>query len=571
MGLNNTTEDKVKVIFVPSYLNGDDGIFNLAYYNVLIGLDLTVFPSYYEPWGYTPLESLAFSVPTVTTTLTGFGLWVNNKYKKEVPGISVIPRDDFNDQQVVEAISQAIYNNCGLGKKNWELMRKGAYEISRIALWETLITHYWQAYDHALKGSEGKEITYYEKERIEKLPETEQVLVDIHPYWRRVQVLQNIPLKLKPLEELANNLWWSWTQDAIDLFASIDPKLWVEVNENPVELLELLPSEMLNKLENDNQFIGRLQNVYETFTSYMAEKPRDGMPGISYFSMEYGIHNSLKTFSGGLGLLAGDYLKEASDYNVPLVGVGLLYRYGYFRQMVTASGEQVALSDAQHFSRLPVSPVRDEDGNWKNVVIVLPGRSLFARIWKVQVGRIPLYLLDTDYEANQQADREITYNLYGGDNENRLKQEILLGIGGIRALREIGLVTDLYHCNEGHAAFTSLERLREYIQVGNMTFPEAVELVRASSLFTTHTPVPAGHDSFEEDLLRDLCGPLSRAAENYLEPVYESGQVPSQPEKRKIFHECPGREDVPGGKWSEQAPWRGVEEYVCGPVARIFA
>jgi len=236
--------------------------------------------------------------------------------------------------------------------------------------------------------------------------------------------------------------------------------------------------------------------------AYMTEKPREGMPGISYFSMEYGIHNSLKTFSGGLGLLAGDYLKEASDYNIPLIGIGLLYRYGYFRQMISAGGEQVALSDAQDFSRLPVTAVRDEDGNWMDINIVLPGRTLYARIWKVQVGRIPLYLLDTDYEANQEGDRGITHNLYGGDNENRLKQEILLGIGGIRALRSIGLDTDIYHCNEGHAAFTSLERLREYIQERNMTYPEAVELVRSSSLFTTHTPVPAGHDAFEEDLLR---------------------------------------------------------------------
>ena len=222
------------------------------------------------------------------------------------------------------------------------------------------------------------------------------------------------------------------------------------------------------------------------------------------------MHNSLKTFSGGLGLLAGDYLKEASDYNVPLTGVGLLYRYGYFRQIISAGGEQVALSDAQSFSRLPVSPVRDEQGNWKDIRIVLPGRTLFARIWKVQVGRVSLYLLDTDYEANQEGDRSITHNLYGGDNENRLKQEILLGIGGIRALRSIGLDTDLYHCNEGHAAFTSLERLREYIQEENMTFPEAVEVVRASSLFTTHTPVPAGHDSFEEDMLLGPIWPITR-------------------------------------------------------------
>ena len=501
-GLNNTAEDKVKVIFVPSYLNGDDGIFNLPYYDILIGLDLTLFPSYYEPWGYTPMESLAFRVPTVTTSLTGFGLWVNNKYKKEMPGITVVPRDDFNDGKVVEGISRAIYNCCAYGEETRESSRESAFSISKIALWENLIDHYWQAYSLALEGAEGKEIMYFEKERIEKLPETEQVLVDIHPFWRRVMVHQNIPEKLKLLEELSHNLWWSWSLEATELFASIDPKKWNEVNENPVELLEQLSFDKLRKLENDSQFLERLQRVHATFSEYMAEKPREGMPSVSYFSMEYGIHNSLKTFSGGLGLLAGDYLKEASDYNFPLVGVGLLYRYGYFRQMISAGGEQVVLDDVQHFSRLPVTPVRDENGKWKDVQIVLPGRTLHARIWKVQVGRIPLYLLDTDFEANQEEDRVITHTLYGGDNENRLKQEILLGIGGIRALRDIGKETDLYHCNEGHAAFTSLERLREFIQLENMTFPEAVELVRASSLFTTHTPVPAGHDAFEEDLLR---------------------------------------------------------------------
>ena len=501
-GLNNTSDDRVKVVFVPSYLNGNDGVFNLAYYDVLIGLDLTLFPSYYEPWGYTPLESLAFKVPTVTTSLTGFGLWVNNEYKKEVPGITVIPRDDFNDSDVVSGISKAIFDCSAQKGELTNQEREGAHAISRIALWDSLIKNYWKAFDHALESASGKELVYYEKERIERLPETEQALMDIHPFWRRVLVQQNIPEKLKSLDELSRNLWWSWTQDAIDLFAAIDPDMWVEVKENPVELLERLPYDTLKKLETDQKFIAKLQEVYGAFVAYMAEKPKEGLPSITYFSMEYGIHNSLKTFSGGLGLLAGDYLKEASDYNLPLTGVGLLYRYGYFRQVISAGGEQVALSDAQDFSRLPVTPVRDEQGNWKNVRLVLPGRTLSARIWKVQVGRIPLYLLDTDYEANQEGDRGITHSLYGGDNENRLRQEILLGIGGIRAMRSIGQDTDLYHCNEGHAAFTSLERLREYIQDDNMTFPEAVELVRASSLFTTHTPVPAGHDAFEEDLLR---------------------------------------------------------------------
>jgi phosphorylase/glycogen(starch) synthase len=501
-GLMNGKDDPVKVVFVPSYLNGNDGVFNLAYYDLLIGLDLTVFPSYYEPWGYTPLESLAFSVPTVTTTLTGFGLWVKNQYKKEIPGITVIPRNDFNDSEVVTGISMAIVNHCRLRDESEESYKDGAYQISRIALWKDLFSHYWKAYDNALEKASGKELVYYEKERIEKLPETEQALIDIQPHWRRVLVQQNIPENLKPLEELSRNLWWSWTQDAIDLFSCIDDTLWEEVEANPVELLERLPYETLKKLEKDEIFLDCLKKVHEGFKAYMSEEPREGIPSVSYFSMEFGIHNSLRIYSGGLGLLAGDYLKEASDYRVPMVGIGMLYRYGYFRQVISAGGEQVAVNDAQHFSRLPIIPVRDDQGNWKNIKIVLPGRTLLARIWKVQVGRVPLYLLDTDFEANQEADRTITHSLYGGDIENRLKQEILLGIGGIRALRAIGLDTDIYHCNEGHAAFTGLERLREYIQEGNMTFPEAVEIVRASSLFTTHTPVPAGHDFFEEDLLR---------------------------------------------------------------------
>jgi phosphorylase/glycogen(starch) synthase len=501
-GISNSKEDRVKVIFVPSYLNGMDGVFNLAYYDLLIGLDMTIFPSYYEPWGYTPMESLAFSIPTVTTTLTGFGLWVKNAYDREVEGITVIPRDDFNDREVVTSIGQSIMNHCKLANDARVAVRKGAYNISRIVLWENLIENYWKAYDKALVAASGKESTYHEKERIEKLPETEQVLVDIHPHWRRVLVQQSIPDQLKPLEELSRNLWWSWNQDAIDLFASIDPGLWEELGENPVELLERLPYETLKRLQKDNTYLEKLNQVQGAFQAYMNEKPKERMPSITYFSMEYGLHNTLKTFSGGLGLLAGDYLKEASDYNIRMVGVGLLYKYGYFRQVITAGGEQVAQSDAQDFSRLPVTPVRDEAGNWKDVKIVLPGRTLYARIWKVQVGRIPLYLLDADYEANQEGDRSITHNLYGGDNENRLKQEILLGIGGIRALRSIGLDTDIYHCNEGHAAFTGLERLREYIQEDKMTYPEAMEVVRGSSLFTTHTPVPAGHDSFDEDLLR---------------------------------------------------------------------
>ncbi|MFZ5940748.1 MAG: alpha-glucan family phosphorylase [Bacteroidota bacterium] len=501
-GLNNTPDDPVKVIFVPSYLNGNDGVFNIPYYDLLIGFDLTVFPSYYEPWGYTPMESLAFSIPTITTTLTGLGLWVNSEYDDPGKGITVIPRDDFNDKEVSEEIAKTIMDFCGLGEDEVNGARQKAFEVSRTVLWNNLISYYWQAYDIALKKSVRRTASYFEKERVEKLPETEQLLMDIQPVWRRVLIHQNIPESLQPLEELSRNLWWSWNQDAIDLFESINPELWAEVEGNPIVLLDKLSYEKLLRLERSESFRKKLEKVYGEFRNYMSVKPGPEKPTIAYFSMEFGLHSSLKIYSGGLGLLAGDYLKESSDYNSNIVGIGLLYRYGYFKQVLSSSGEQVAQSDLQDFSRLPVTPVRDNDGTWKTVWVMLPGRTLTARIWKVEVGRVTLYLLDADYEANIEQDRFVTHFLYGGDNENRFKQELLLGIGGIRALRAIGVNPDIYHINEGHAAFIGLERLREFIQDRNMTFPEASEIVRASSLFTTHTPVPAGHDYFEEDLMR---------------------------------------------------------------------
>src|SRR5208337_3985208 len=266
--------------------------------------------------------------------------------------------------------------------------------------------------------------------------------------------------------------------------------------------LELISYNRLLKLESDKQFLEKLHMVYGRFRQYMDLKKERKGPQIAYFSMEYGLHSSLKIYSGGLGILAGDYLKEASDCNVKLVGIGLLYRYGYFKQVISVNGDQMAVSEPQHFSKTATTPVRDADGNWASISIVLPGRVLKAHIWKVEVGRIDLYLLDTDFEDNIPQDRTITHQLYGGDWENRFKQELLLGVGGIRALVELGIDADIFHCNEGHAAFIGLERLNYFIGQSNLTFSEALEIVRSSTLFTTHTPVPAGHDSFEENLIR---------------------------------------------------------------------
>ena len=271
-------------------------------------------------------------------------------------------------------------------------------------------------------------------------------------------------------------------------------------------VLDTVSIKRFQQLSEDPEFLARMKRVLDEFDAYMAAKAKRTDPSVAYFCMEYGLDTSLKIYSGGLGILAGDYLKETSDMNVNLVAVGLLYRFGYFTQVISGQGYQVANYDAQDFTKIPAEPVLDKDGNWVTTKVAFPGRNLNARLWKVEVGRTDLYLMDTDYEENIPEDREVTYHLYGGSWENRLKQELLLGVGGIRALRKLGIDTQVYHCNEGHAAFIGLERLREYIEKDNLSFSEALEVVRASSLFTTHTPVPAGHDAFDEGLLRQYIG-----------------------------------------------------------------
>ena len=329
---------------------------------------------------------------------------------------------------------------------------------------------------------------------------------NLTPSWKSVMVTRHLPEQLAGLEMLCKNLWWCWNDDAKALFKSIDAELWHKSGHNPMEILDKVSLKRYNELAKDEDFLARMNRVINEFYTYMEKKNERTEPSVAYFCMEYGLDTSLKIYSGGLGILAGDYLKETSDMNVNLVAVGLLYRYGYFTQRLTPQGNQVADYTAQDFLKIPAEPVIGEDGVWKSVSMNLPGRTLYARIWKVAVGRTDLYLLDTDYEANSAEDRCVTHQLYGGNHENRLKQEILLGIGGVRALRTLGLNPTMYHYNEGHAAFAGLERLREYMQEQHYEMSEALELVRASALFTTHTPVPAGHDAFSEDELGPYFG-----------------------------------------------------------------
>ncbi|MCX7986743.1 MAG: alpha-glucan family phosphorylase, partial [Bacteroidales bacterium] len=499
------TKNKVHVIYAPSYLNGDDGIFNLTYYQLLIGFDLTVFPSYYEPWGYTPLESIAFKVPTITTTLAGFGLWVEKQIGKVAHSVTVIDRTDNNQQEVVEAIANEVLEFSKLNHEEVEIARNNAYQISLKALWSNLIFAYYSAFQKAIEKATQRSGILVETEKAETLSPVEKLCNANLPTWKRLLVQKHIPEKLHALEEISKNLWWSWNYEAVDLFQSIDPKLWQLSEENPIVFLDNLPYEKFLELEKDATFLQKLETIYGKFLNYMQQPMKQG-PKVAYFSMEFGLHDSLKIYSGGLGILAGDYLKEASDSRCNIIGVGLLYRYGYFKQVISEHGDQIAQYESQTFSKTCAQPVRDANNHWVTIHINLPGRTVNARIWKVQVGRVPLYLLDTDYEDNTPLDRSITHNLYGGDWDNRMRQEILLGIGGIRALDAMGIECDIYHCNEGHAAFIGLERLRKYIMKENLTFGEAMEIVRSSQLFTTHTPVPAGHDAFTEDMMRTYLG-----------------------------------------------------------------
>jgi starch phosphorylase len=329
---------------------------------------------------------------------------------------------------------------------------------------------------------------------------------------RRLTVRASLPAPLAPLGELVMNLRWSWHTESLDLFASVDPVVWEEVGGDPVRLLAEVPRDRLDALASDPAFLTRLAAAYDDLQRYLTE-PRwyqgveGGPASIGYFSPEYGITEVLPQYSGGLGILAGDHLKTASDLGVPIIGVGLLYRTGYFRQTLSPEGWQLEHYPALDPHGLPLTRLTNADGTPLRVEVGLPaGARLRAQVWKAQVGRVPLLLLDSDVEDNAPAEREVTDRLYGGGTDHRLLQEMLLGIGGVRALKAFGVEPEVFHTNEGHAGFLGVERIRALIQERGLDFDAALESVRAGTVFTTHTPVPAGIDRFPADLIAAYFG-----------------------------------------------------------------
>ena len=326
------------------------------------------------------------------------------------------------------------------------------------------------------------------------------------PIWKDVYSHSMLPEQLQPLYEMATNLWWVWNHEGAKLFGKIDSELWASTEGNPVLLLQSLSYKRIEEILADDVLMAEIKAVYSIFKDYVDVKPDQTKPSVAYFSMEYGLTNVLKIYSGGLGVLAGDYLKEASDSNIDLTAVGFLYRYGYFTQSLSMDGQQIANYEPQNFNALPLTQVMQANGEPMVLEVPYPGRTVYAHIWKVSVGRVPLYLMDTDIPQNSEWDRSITHQLYGGDWENRMKQEYLLGIGGILMLNKLGIKKQIYHCNEGHAALINAPRLVDFIQNDGLSFNQALEVVRASALYTVHTPVPAGHDYFDEGLFGRYMG-----------------------------------------------------------------
>jgi glycogen phosphorylase/synthase len=494
---------KIHIVFSDAYLQGDDGVFDISYEQILASCDLSIFPSFYEPWGYTPLESIVFSTPTITTDLSGFGYWVNNLKQDHADAIFVLKRKDCDEQRAISDLSEYLYTVIGRDhEQNYtDTVRAKALAIANLANWNIFYQDYLDAYARALKFNKLSHIEFNADGQDNIFVTSIHDAEVTKPRFHSFQYECILPEKLKDLRRLAYNFWWSWHEDAKAIFQKIDPILWEQVRHNPGNFLNLVSSQALQNAADNEDYIWLYDRVIGDFNAYIKVAEDSTKKTIAYFCMEYGIDECLPIYSGGLGILAGDYLKAASDLRVPIVAVGLLYKRGYFKQLINSNGEQEALYENWSSNQIPMSRVNEASGKILLFGVEVLGRTIYVQVWKVNVGNVSLYLLDTDVNENSPNDRGITDSLYGGSREIRLLQEMILGIGGVRLLEEkLNIKPVLYHLNEGHSAFLLLDRIRILFHQG-YSFDEACEIVRSSSVFTTHTPVPAGNETFSEELI----------------------------------------------------------------------
>jgi phosphorylase/glycogen(starch) synthase len=518
LGLVNGPDNKVLVLLTSAYLNGRDGLLDLPYYDVLAASDLGVFPSWYEPWGYTPLEAIALGVPTVTTDLAGFGRWARSVPSDRGRGVTIVDRGGRSEEAVVRDLADILDAFAHVGETELDEVRAKARAVAEEASWGRFFGGYVEAYNLAASRAARRVDSLDTSLFSEELFSTFRPSEYRGPHYRSFTVVPTLPEAIAGLREIAHNLWWSWHPEGQELFEDIDPDLWETCRHNPVRVLARVLPARLEEKAKDPQFLRRYERVSRAFSGYLAEEPSQSSPcgdlgarsPVAYLSMEFCLHECLPIYSGGLGVLSGDHLKAASDVNFPLVAVGLFYRQGYFKQQVDLLGEQLEQYPFLETSELPIRVAVDEAGRELRVHVDLAGRIVAARAWEIRVGRVKLYALDTDVEENRPRDREITWRLYGGDRQTRIEQEILLGVGGVQLLEEVlGLAPSVYHLNEGHSGFALFERIRRLMGRG-LAFQEAREAVKAASVFTTHTPVPAGNETFDLDLVRRYFEPLTQ-------------------------------------------------------------
>ncbi|HVR28343.1 MAG TPA: alpha-glucan family phosphorylase [Thermoanaerobaculia bacterium] len=506
LGLDNAAERRVKVLHLPIYLHQRDGILDLPYESVIRAVDLTCFPSFYEPWGLTPEESLALGVPTITADNAGFGAWMQEQGVTEADGLYVLPRADRDDASVAAELADMIERFA-----DDDLDRDAIARACRAAAaqlqWSRLAPRFLEAFEIARDQAASRVVPEMLQAARWTAPPAEPRPGRAEPRLRTYEVAGTLPKALEDLERLARN--YRWDHDAQRLFAELSPERWEAAGGNPVRFLQDLSrndSEARRGPDFDRRVeaaLARLRDALERPIDRASAQARlSRRHPVAYFCAEFGIESTLQIYTGGLGVLAGDHLRAASDLSVPMAGIGLFYHRGYLHQQIGREGDQVwspALNDPRsHALELQT----DDDGKPVEARLRLPGADVVLAIWRAMVGNVPLYLLDADLPVNRPEDRAITHFLYGGDNEMRLRQEIVLGRGGIQVLELLGIEPAVVHVNEGHAAFAPLERVARLVRQSGLTFDEASELVRSSAIFTTHTSISAGHDRFSESLMR---------------------------------------------------------------------
>ncbi len=512
LGLDNAPGSRVRIVFWSDYLQPGDGILGLRYEAVLQGADATCFPSYYEAWGYTPQESLALGVPTITTDLAGFGRWAQEEGLAGGDCTVVLARRDRDDADVALELAATLerLTDAGVDRKT---LNDCCRTVTAATNWSKLISAYDDAHARAAAAAQARARSLPGPPPSHRVP-VRSAGQNGRPHVFALDVETRIPPAIAGLEEIASNWWWTSDAAATALFEEVCPATWERVRRAPIRLLRETQPARLEELASDTEFVARVDETVSRLRAYRSqaldERNVSAHRPVAYVCAEFGLHESFPIYSGGLGVLAGDHLRAASDLGVPLVAVGLLYRAGYMRQRLRGGIQQETEPERVDPADLPLTAAVDADGRPVEVTLQLPGSEVVLRAWRTDVGRVPLYLLDADVPSNRQDDRTLTRSLYDGDQSMRIRQEIVLGLGSVRLLRALGIEPSVYHVNEGHGAFTALERVHWLLRNTGLSFETAHETVRATTVFTTHTPVPAGHDEFPEDLVRRYFGHADR-------------------------------------------------------------